>query len=160
MNNSVDNKTQQSQTDQTTQSTIKPTDPDTFYHEYLSDGRTLKNNNFFFKSIFFGKDETGKDCYRQIMNHMENPAFGKVKLIIFNKAAWYNPLSKDSLETLGTYADINIPYRFLEKASKSKGGIVWCPLKNAFVAGITNTKICGEDLEKDFIILEKQYTQN
>lgn len=145
---------------QATQPKIKPTDPDAFYHEYFYKGLDAENYNFFFKPIFFGKDADGKDCYRRIIDHMENPEFGKVKLIVLNKNTGYTPLSKESLETLGTYSDINIPHRFLKKASKSQGGVVWCPLKNAFVAGIGNTKICDEDLEKDFIILEKKYTQN
>jgi len=132
----------------------KPDAPDVFEHnmDALKGGRI-----FWRKRIFFGKDESGKDCYRSILQHENNSAFGEVKLVLFHKAAWWNPWSKDSLETLGTYSDQSLHHRFLQQVSDKKRGGVWCPLQKAFVAGLKDTDICGK-LGQDYQAEEAKHT--
>ncbi len=120
-----------------------PTDPDIIEH-YRD---LVFGQNFYRKRIFFGTDESGKPCYKRIMEHEQNnPKFGDVDLVIFHKAAWHKLRFSDSFEVAGIYVDEDARHKTIQSMAgswlfgKGEGG-VWDPQRNTIFGGTRDKEI-------------------
>jgi len=138
--------------------TKTPTSPDIIEHG----GSDIKvGRNFYFKRIYFGTLDSGEPHYNQIWEHMFDPYFNNVRLVIFKKASFLSYLlsyipglninADDSFEAIGTYGNKIARSQLLYTIAKNGG--LWCPNQDnpeeGFFIGGTRDK-CMCDMFKEF----------
>ncbi len=135
-----------------------PTSPDIIEHG----GNMLKGGqNFYRKRIYFGTLPSGESHYARISDHLENPQFKGVQVIIQKKVSYFtlflsyvlylNVNTDDYFEHVGTIGDEIVQRKLIRSISRNGG--VWCP-GLGFVGGTREKGVC--ELTDEFKELERQ----
>lgn len=136
-----------------------PTSPDIIEHDGGIFGGILGGQNFYRKRIYYS--DKNEPRYARIYEHMKNPKFNDVKIIIRQKVSYftlflsYIPFldvnTNDYFEYVGNFWDEGAQRKLIKSIIRNGG--VWCP-DFGFVGGTRETGVC--DMRDEFKKLEQE----